>query len=222
MASASSARLAEPSLRKARLYSEELGIDLARNTERECFKWFIASVLFGARIGETIAKNTYHAFERYGLLSPRAIVDAGWDFLVNPIMREGGYVRYDGRKSTQLLRDCEQLLKEYGGRITQVHERATDARDLERRLQELYGVGPVTTNIFLRELRPFWPKADPDPLPNVREVARARHLSLRRYPRKSIDFARLEAALIRRRGQARRGRGTPRPRAGPRARTGAS
>jgi hypothetical protein len=37
------------------------------------------------------------------LTTPREILAAGWDFLVNPVMREGGYVRYDGRKSTQIL-----------------------------------------------------------------------------------------------------------------------
>jgi hypothetical protein len=44
-------------LKKSRLYSEELGIDLGKNDEGELFKWFLASILFGARISETIAKN---------------------------------------------------------------------------------------------------------------------------------------------------------------------
>ena len=33
------------------------------------------------------------------------------------------------------------------------------ARDLEQTLLAFYGIGPVTMNIFLRELRPFWTKA---------------------------------------------------------------
>jgi hypothetical protein len=45
-------------LKKSRLYSEELGIDLGKNDEGELFKWFLASILFGARISETIAKNS--------------------------------------------------------------------------------------------------------------------------------------------------------------------
>jgi hypothetical protein len=57
-------------LKDVPLYSEELGIDLAGGTDREYFKWFLASVLFGARISETIARNTYRAFERHGLLDP--------------------------------------------------------------------------------------------------------------------------------------------------------
>ena len=76
-------------------------------------------------------------------------------------MREGGYVRYDGRKSTQVLRDCEMLIADYGGRLSRLHDAARDARDLEERLLAFYGVGPVTMNIFLRELRPFWARRIP-------------------------------------------------------------
>lgn len=43
-------------LKGSLLYSEELGIDLKKNNDDELFKWFLASILFGARISETIAK----------------------------------------------------------------------------------------------------------------------------------------------------------------------
>lgn len=184
-------------LRTSRLYSEELGIDLATGNDSAYFRWFLASLLFGGRISETIAKNTYRAFARHRLLTPRAILRAGREFLVDPIMREGGYVRYDGRKSTQILRDCETLRDEYGGRLRALHDAAQNRTDLERRLLAFYGVGPVTANIFLRELRPFWPKADPDPLPIVRELATAYRIDLNRYHRKSLAFTRIEAGLIR-------------------------
>jgi len=121
------ARSLPPSLAKLRrslLYSEELGIRLLQKDDREYFKWFLASLLFGARISETIAKQTYRAFSRHRLLTPRRILGAGWDFLVNPVMHEGGYVRYDGRKSTQILRDCEMLLRDYRGSLTRQHEAA--------------------------------------------------------------------------------------------------
>jgi hypothetical protein len=186
-------------LEQSLLYSEELGIDLAQGTDALYFRWFLASLLFGARITETIAKSTYRAFLRHGLTSPGRIVDAGWDFLVNPIMREGGYVRYDGRKSAQVLRDCEHLLADYHGSLRRLHDAARDARDLEATLLTFYGVGPVTANIFLRELRPYWGKADPEPLPIVKRLARKLKLDLARYPRKSLIFARVEAGLIRRR-----------------------
>lgn len=188
-------------LKHSPLYSEELGITLRENKEPEYFKWFLASLLFGGRISETIAKNTYRTFERYGLLTPQKILDAGWDFLVNPIMREGGYVRYDERKSTQILRDCEMLLDQYNGSMTTLHDIAKNSRDLENLLLSFYGVGPVTGNIFLRELRPYWRKSDPIPLPVVAEAAAKLGLELGAYDRKTVEFTRIEAGLIRLRRQ---------------------
>ena len=47
-------------------------------------------------------------------MTPHAIIEAGWNFLVHPIMREGGYVRYDEKTSREILRNCEQLIKDYG------------------------------------------------------------------------------------------------------------
>ena len=186
-------------LERSLLYSEELGIDLATRSDAAYFRWFLASLLFGARISETTAKNTYRSFIRHGLTNPQKILKAGWDFLVYPVMREGGYVRYDGRKSTQVLRDCELLIADYGGHLSRLHDAARDARDVEEKLLAFYGVGPVTMNIFLRELRPFWAKADPDPLPAVERRAKRLSIDLNRYRRKSLVFARVEAGLIRRR-----------------------
>jgi hypothetical protein len=39
-------------------FSTALGIDLNNSTSEEVFKWFLASILFGARISETIAVKT--------------------------------------------------------------------------------------------------------------------------------------------------------------------
>jgi hypothetical protein len=119
-------------LEQSVLYSEELGIDLAQRTDAAYFHWFLASLLFGARISETTARKTFRAFMRHGLTTPRKIVAAGWDFLVYPVMREGGYVRYDGRKSTQVLRDCEELIADYGGSLSRLQEAARDAHLLAR------------------------------------------------------------------------------------------
>lgn len=186
-------------LRHTRLYSEELGIDLARRTDGELFKWFLAAALYGARISETIARHTYQAFAHHRLLNPRRILAAGWDFLVNPVMREGGYVRYDEKTSREILDNCRMLLHDYGGSLRRLHHEARDSRDLEARLMQFQGVGPVTANIFLRELRPYWKRSDPEPLPWVRQLARQLDIDLDRYSRKSLTFTRIEAGLIRRR-----------------------
>ncbi len=190
-------------LKKSPLYSEELGISLKTAADGEVFKWFLASVLFGARISEAIAKRTYNSFERRGLTTPGAILKAGWDFLVNPIMREGGYVRYDEKTSREILRNCETLLSDYEGRLGKLHDESANERDLEKRLLRFYGVGPVTVNIFLRELRPYWEKADPEPLPAVLRLAERHGVDLNAFPRKSLTFARIEAGLVRLRKELR-------------------
>jgi hypothetical protein len=56
---------------------------------------------------------------------------------------------------------------------------------------------PVAANMFLRELRPIWAKADPDPLPVVVEMAKKYKLDLADMNRKDPAFTRVEAALIR-------------------------
>ena len=184
-------------LEESILYSEELGICLKEKTDKELFKWFLASILFGARISETIAKKTYKTFEQYTLLEPSKILEAGWEFLVNPIMGEGGYVRYDGKTSTQILRNCETLINKYDGSLKHLHNKTKDNEDLENKLMDFYGIGPITTNIFLRELRPFWSKSNPEPLPVVKELARKYRIELDKYERKGITFTRIEAGLIR-------------------------
>jgi len=190
-------------LRRSVLYSEELGIRLQGSADEEVFKWFLASVLFGARISGSTAEKTYHSFERHNLLDPRSILDAGWDYLVDPVMREGGYVRYDEKTSREILKNCEMLLGEYRGSLNRLHGLAADGSDLERRLLAFYGVGPVTVNIFLRELRPYWAKADPQPLPIVLQVAGRYRIDLTSLSRKSLAFTRVEAGLVRLKGTLR-------------------
>lgn len=191
--------LSEAALRRSSLYSEELGISLAAGTDAELFKWFLASVLLGARISESIARHTYLSFARHRLLSPARILAAGWDTLVKPVLRNGGYVRYDHKTATKILRDCTMLHGQYHGSLRQLHAAARNCRDLEMRLNRFYGVGPITVNIFLRELRPWWAKSDPEPLPCVKTAARLLAIPLERYSRKSLAFVRLEAGLIRHR-----------------------
>jgi endonuclease III len=184
-------------LQKSPLYSEELEIDLKGKRDDELFKWLLASTLFGARISETIAAHTYKAFKKYDLLTPDAITKSGWDFLINPVMKEGGYVRYDEKTAAKILTICGTLKKNYRGSLTKLHSESKNCWDLENRLLEFYGIGPVTVNIFLRELRPFWKRADPEPLPIVKKIAIKLKIDLAAYERKSLSFARLEAGLIR-------------------------
>lgn len=142
-------------------YAAKLGINLGALDPAEVYKWFLAAVLYGARIPETIASRTWHEFKASGILTPQRMIDTGWDGLV-AILDRGGYVRYDYKTATKLLAVNQALLGSYGGNLNTLHAAAADPSDLERRIIDLgKGVGKVTADIFLRELRGRWQKAAP-------------------------------------------------------------
>jgi hypothetical protein len=187
--------------RLGRLFSEDLGIRLEGLDPGELFKWFVASLLFGARIRESAAVRTYRELEKRGLLTPEALRDADfWEMI--DVMARGGYARYDGIATRRLQRAAAKLLDDYTGDLNRLHGDARDGADLVARLCEFWGVGETTAGIFLRELRGLWPKADP-PLGYLALLA-ARHLGLddplaywRANPLAGWDFRHLEAALTR-------------------------
>jgi len=147
----------DTALSKLQSYSDELGLDLTRSENR--FKWFLASILFAKRISAEIAKKTYRRFEEEQLNTPERILAAGWDRLVE-VLDSGGYVRYDFSTASNLLKIMEDLKEKYGD-LEELHMKSKRPKDLESRLQEFKGVGPVGVNIFLRELRGIWEKAKP-------------------------------------------------------------
>jgi len=171
-------------------YSEELGIDLTMPAGR--FRWFLASILFGARISEKIAANAYREFEKAGVGAPEKILSAGWDELVR-ILDEGGYVRYDESTATNLLNIMEDLMERYGS-LEGLHSGSSDTEDLEKRLQDFKGIGPVTAQIFLRELRGVWDVA-PEPSERAEEAARCLEIDLQEFEGEKLS--RVEAALVR-------------------------
>ncbi|MGQ9530918.1 MAG: hypothetical protein ACUVQX_05635 [Candidatus Bathycorpusculaceae bacterium] len=144
-------------------YSEMLGINLSSGKDEEIFKWFLASILFGAPITETSAIKTYNCFKKYDVLTPKRILKTGWDGLVR-ILDEGSYTRYDFKTADKLLEVMQNLTKKYNGSLTRLNNEASNIQDLEKRLKDLgKGIGEVTVNIFLRELRSIWDKAQPEP-----------------------------------------------------------
>lgn len=179
------------------LYSEQLKINLDYSKkESEIFKWFLASLLFGKPIREEQAMNTFRLFMVEKLNTPDRILAAGWDFLVQ-ILDLGGYVRYDFSTATKLLNIMKELKKKYQGKLTNIHKKAKNSKDLENLLQEFKGIGPITVNIFLRELRHIWPKANPEPSQLVKDTAKKLNINLNKFNKKTKKFIKLECALFR-------------------------
>jgi endonuclease III len=152
-------------------FSSDLGIDIGSGRSDEIFKWFLASILFGTRIRQDVAQETYRQLDNNRVLTPDEILNTGWDGMV-AILDAGGYVRYNFKTATKLLDIAEMLTTRYGGDLNRLHLEAKDASDLEVKLNEFKGVGPVTVNIFLRELRGIWEKADSLPGNMVIEASR--------------------------------------------------
>ncbi len=193
-------------------FSRELGLDLTAGPEARQH-WFLAAILYGARISGTLAARTYKVFAARGVVTPAAIRAAGWDRLVE-LLDAGGYARYDFKTATKLLAVMAALQERYGDDLERLPAAASDPLDLEARIVDLApGIGPVTAQIFLRELRGIWTPARP-PLAPLARLA-AEHLQLlppvlngyqalealeqawARQPVPGLAFTDLEAALVR-------------------------
>jgi endonuclease III len=135
---------------KNKIFSKELGIDLRSGKEKELFKWFLACLLFGKPIQQEVAKAAYFEFAEAGLLTLDKIIAAGWKKLVK-ILDRGHYVRYDFSTATKLLEISKELKTKYGS-LTRMFRQAKNKKDLEKKLLEFKGIGPVTAKIFLRDI----------------------------------------------------------------------
>jgi endonuclease III len=157
-------------------YSKVLVINLDSGKDEEIFKWFLASVLFGAPIAETSVIKTFKCFQKYEVLTPERILETEWEGLVR-ILDEGSYTRYDFKTADKLLEVMQNLMKKYKGSLNLLHFNASNAKDLENGLKDLgKGIGDVTVSIFLRELREVWEKAKPNPTSLV--VSAAKNLGI--------------------------------------------
>lgn len=173
------------------LYSERFGFDL----KRDPFPWFLLSVLFGARIAESIALRTFYLFKSEGLVSPESIIDAGFDRLVS-LLDSGGYARYDFRTATKLEEMARNIIA--SGGLNVIHENADDGGDLVERLKDLAkGIGDVTVGIFIREMVGIWDKAEPHPSDLVKKGAEYLGIDERKSHEKyGISYARMESFLL--------------------------
>ncbi len=134
-----------------KITAKDLGINISSKKEAEYFKWFLACLLFGKPIQQEVAKRTYFEFVKKNLITPQAIIEAGWNKLVK-VLDGGHYVRYDYSTATKLLEVCKTLIKDYGS-VTKLIESSINVQDLKKKLLAFKGIGPVTSKIFLREIK---------------------------------------------------------------------
>jgi endonuclease III len=72
------------------------------------------------------------------------------------LLDEGKYTRYDETTARALHTCMDQLIRGYEGSLILMCESSGDEDEFSKRLQALYGVGPKTAEIFMRETQEFF------------------------------------------------------------------
>jgi endonuclease III len=130
-------------------YAADFGLDVLSGDD-DLFRWFLLSYLFGKPIQSAVAANTWKLFIARKLDTPWAIRDSPPRTIVR-LLDEGKYTRYD-EVMTRALQTCmSQLICNYEGSLMLMLESSETEEEFSKRLQELYGVGPKTAEIFMRE-----------------------------------------------------------------------
>jgi hypothetical protein len=141
-------------------YASEAGIRL-RDTPQPLYQLLVLSHLLSARIRASVAVAAARALFSHGMRDPRRMADATWQQRVDAL-GEGGYRRYDERTATQLGDGATLLLDTYGGDLRRLRREADGDTEVVRAgLRRVPGVGPMGTDIFLREVQTVWPEMGP-------------------------------------------------------------
>lgn len=132
--------------------ADDLGLKVERK-ERELFKWFLASYLFGKRIQQNIAHQTWDVFMKHGIDSPKKIVEHSREQIVS-LLGEGNYRRYDESTAHNMIEMARALVRDYHGNLLNMYDACRSDSEFIGKLQQLKGVGPKTAEIFMREAQP--------------------------------------------------------------------
>ena len=116
----------------------------------DMFRWFLLTYLLGKPIQSTVAVNTWKLFLERKLDTPWAILNLS-DYELVSLLHEGKYTRYQHLMANALHTSMDQLVREYDGSLMFMYESSLDENEFSKRLQKLYGVGPKTAEIFMRE-----------------------------------------------------------------------
>ena len=135
-------------------HAADFDLDIMDNDD-DLFRWFLLTFLLGKPIQSTVAVKTWQLFIDQKLDFPWAILQIK-DRKLTSLLRQGGYTRYQ-HVMTRALKTCmQQLVDYYEGSLLLMIEQSETEDELSKRLQKLYGVGPKTAEIFMRETEEYF------------------------------------------------------------------
>lgn len=144
----------KPPKKKPHHTAAEFGLEPLEGDD-DMFRWFLLCYLLGKPIQSSVASQTWQLFIKRKIDTPWAIQNMSERQLVQ-ILHEGKYTRYQ-HVMTRALKTCmEQLILRYEGSMMLMLENSQDEDEFGKRLKELYGVGPKTAEIIMRETEEYF------------------------------------------------------------------
>ncbi len=133
----------------ALITAADLGIDTA--TDQGLFDWLLASLLFGRPVPQKVAATAFQKFKEDGWDSPDRFTADDPHKLWHELW-EGDYHRMSSVMSEELRDVMRALIADYDGSVARLVRTADSREEISQRLQHFKGIGPKTSEIFLREV----------------------------------------------------------------------
>ena len=130
-------------------HPDEFGLDVLSGDD-DLFRWFLLTYLLGKPIQSVVAVRTWKLFIEEKKDVPWTIVKMSDTSLVS-LLHRGGYTRYQHVMTRSLKIAMTQLINDYEGSLMLMIDQSTNEDEFSKRLQKLYGVGPKTAEIFMKE-----------------------------------------------------------------------
>ncbi|MDF2443928.1 MAG: hypothetical protein JWR01_2131 [Subtercola sp.] len=130
--------------------ADDLGLDPATGEADQLYGWFLASLLFGRPVQQSVAAATWKVLIKHGLTSPSRFADYDREGL-RALLDEGHYARID-YVMTDELHDVMATVKREHGSVSELVKHAASRADLRATLLDWKGIGPKTAEIFLGEI----------------------------------------------------------------------
>jgi len=134
--------------------ASEFNLDVLGN-EDDMFRWFLLAFMLGKPIQSTVAAKTWRLFIEQGYDTPWALLKAPQSVLGH-LLVEGKYTRYNHVMAKALQVMAGQLIDKYEGSLAFMLSISEGDEQFSKHLRGLYGVGPKTAEIFMRETEEYF------------------------------------------------------------------